>query len=231
MGTNSETGKEKKRIDEVFKETSPGEFIAYLKPKVCAFIKHNFIANWQDQQCKEMMANVPEGVLISHIDFAENYDFQIQNEVQSMYYMSQSVSLLVHITLKKVRSDEGELVITKYTHYYVSDDKKHDSLFVQHCLLLHWQWVLNNRDRPSKHWVFSDGCAGQFKGATALYFVARYPSLTGGCIMMWNFFASGHGKGTYMYSDCNLTCSILFSFVTLTSLFEFVVVSNCHCHQ
>ena len=49
VGTNSEAGKEKKRIDEVFKETSPGEFIAYLKPKVCAFIKHNFIANWQDQ--------------------------------------------------------------------------------------------------------------------------------------------------------------------------------------
>jgi len=84
IGTHLETGKDKKRIDEVFKETSAREFIAYLKPKVSGFVKHNFIANWQDQQCKDMMANVPEGMLISHIDFAENYSFQIQNEVQPL---------------------------------------------------------------------------------------------------------------------------------------------------
>jgi hypothetical protein len=48
-----------------------------------------------------------------------------------------------------------------------------------------------------EHWVYSDGCAGQFKGAIAMYFVARYPGLTGGCKMRWNFFGSSHGKGQY----------------------------------
>ena len=84
-----------------------------------------------------MMCNLPGWIIVSHIDFAENYEFQIQNEVQSMYYMSEYVSLLVHITLQKISDGEGELVTKKHTHYYISDDKKHDSLFVQHCLLLH----------------------------------------------------------------------------------------------
>ena len=54
-----------------------------------------------------------------------------------MYYMLEYVSLLVHITLQKVRDGEGELVTKKHMHYYISNDKKHDSLFVQHYLLLH----------------------------------------------------------------------------------------------
>jgi hypothetical protein len=28
-----------------------------------------------------------------------------------------------------------------------------------------------------------------------MYFVARYPGLTEGCAMRWDYFGSGHGKG------------------------------------
>lgn len=30
-----------------------------------------------------------------------------------------------------------------------------------------------------------------------LYGLCRYPSLTGGCKMLWNFYGSGHGKGEW----------------------------------
>lgn len=146
--------------------------------------------------------------MISHIDFAENYTFAIQNEIQSMHWFSTSITILVHITLYRAPPTEeganGGLI--KHTHYYISDDKKHDSLFVQHCLLGHWDWVLSTSFRPTEHWVYSDGCAGQFKGSRAMYFVARYPGLTG-CTMRWNFFGSGHGKGTTNnnFSDIQLT--------------------------
>lgn len=53
---------------------------------------------------------------------------------------------------------------------------------------------------PEEHWVYSDGCSAQFKGATAMYFVARYPMLTNGCKMRWNFFGSGHGKGKLIFT-------------------------------
>jgi hypothetical protein len=54
--------------------------------------------------------------------------------------------------------------------------------------------------KPIEHWVYSDGCTAQFKGAKAMYFVARYPGLTG-CTMRWSFFGSGHGKGMSMICE------------------------------
>lgn len=121
VGVDEESGQEKKRIQEVFKETSPGEFVAYLKTKVGAFVTHNFVANWQDFECRKMMDNLPCGVLISHIDFAENYSFAIQNEVQSMHWFSTSITILVHITLCKIPAgvdgEEGGIVKT-YTLLY-----------------------------------------------------------------------------------------------------------------
>ena len=46
-----------------------------------------------------------------------------------------------------------------------------------------------------EHWVFCNGCSLQFKCATAMYFIAQYPSFTGGHLVGWNFFESTHGKG------------------------------------
>jgi hypothetical protein len=77
----------------------------------------------------------------------------------------------------------GRVETVKQIHFYISNDKEHDSTFVQHCLLLHWDWVLDAGLMAEEHWVYSDGCSAQFKCATAMYFVSRYPLLTGRCKM------------------------------------------------
>jgi hypothetical protein len=192
VGVDANLGKPKKRLKEAFKETPVHVFLSYMEKTVTTFITHNFKARWQDEQCQLMMKNVPEGVIVSHINYAENYSFAIQNEVQSLYYFSMSVTILVHITMWK----EGAETM-KQTQFYISDDKEHDSAFVQHCLLLHWDWVLDAGLMAEEHWVYSDGCSAQFKCATAMYFVSRYPLLTGGCKMWWNYFESAHGKGEW----------------------------------
>jgi hypothetical protein len=72
--------------------------------------------------------------------------------------------------------------LIRETHYYIFDDKTHDTLFVQHYFMQHWHWMQSNGFVPSMHYVFSDGCAGQFKSAKAMYFVARYvPWSDAGC--------------------------------------------------
>jgi hypothetical protein len=197
VGVCEELGRPKKHIKEVFKETIFGDFVRYLMPKVQNFVTHNFVANWQDDQYKTMMELALAGVLISHIDFTKNYTFAIQIKVQSMHWFSTNISILVHITVLKIEATEPgqECEVFKQTHYYISDDKKHDLIFVQHYMMLHWEWLNATGIRPSKHWIFSNGCAGQFKEAKAMYFVARYPCLTGGCSMQWNYFGFGHGKG------------------------------------
>jgi hypothetical protein len=93
-------GQPRKWIKEVFKETSTKDFLAYLKPNLQKFIKHNFVACWQDSQCRLAMFDLLEDVLLSHIDFVKNYTFQIENEIQSMHSHSFQVMILVHITYK-----------------------------------------------------------------------------------------------------------------------------------
>jgi hypothetical protein len=189
---DAKTGKPKKRLKEAFKETHVHVFLSYMEKTVTTFVTHNFKARWQDEQCQLMMKNVPEGIIASHMNYAENYSFAIQNEVQSLYYFSMSVTILVHITMWK----EGVETV-KQIHFYISDDKEHDSAFIQYYLLLHWDWVLDARLTPQEHWVYSDGCSAQFKCATVMYFVSCYPLLSGGCKMQWNYFESVHGKGEW----------------------------------
>ena len=130
-------GKPRKRIVEAYKETSAIVFFEYLKSKLPQFVRHNFIARWQDDHCKLSMKCLGEDMILSHIDYAENYTFEIQDQIQSMYWCSTQITILVHITYR--RNDSGDVV--KDSHFYISDDEKHDSLFVQHCLMQHWQWL------------------------------------------------------------------------------------------
>lgn len=145
-----------------------------MKPTLQRFVYHNFCARWQTEQAKSAKESLPTNAILTHIDFAENYTFQVQNEIQSMYYHSTQITIMVQVVYRVQVPDDGIPELLRETHYWISDDKAHDTLFVQHCLLRHWQWLQSHGCRPDTHIVFSDGCSAQFKGARSLYFVARY---------------------------------------------------------
>ena len=83
-----------------YRETKPSELIDYLKPKLQAFVLHNYISSWQDFQFKELFTSVPSDTLISCVDFSENYTLKIQNEIQSMHWHNEQITILVHITYR-----------------------------------------------------------------------------------------------------------------------------------
>jgi hypothetical protein len=195
-GARDADGRAIRRMREVYKETAPFELLQHLKPTLQHYIHHNFVATWQDTQAKLAMKSLAEGVILSHIDFVENYDFKVRNEIQSEYYESITVTILVHITYRvQVDRESGENRVIKEGHFYISDDKSHDTFFVQHCLIEHWKWLADRGFKPREYIVFSDGASSQFKNCRGLYFVARYPGITEGCQMRYEFFGIGHGKG------------------------------------
>jgi hypothetical protein len=67
--------------------------------------------------------------------------------------------------------------------------------------MLHWKFLQDQGYSPTKHIVWNDGCSRLFKSNKAWYFLSCYLSLTAfeslpfGCYMIWNFFATRHGKG------------------------------------
>jgi hypothetical protein len=70
---------------------------------------------------------------MSKVDFVDNYNFEVQNEVQNMYLHSYQISILLHINFHHNCTldlyDENSRILTKY-HFYISDDHEHDSKFV-----------------------------------------------------------------------------------------------------
>jgi hypothetical protein len=62
-----------------------------------------------------------------------------------MHWHNFQVSILVHITYNRNPEydilDSNSLPFFKEIHYYVSNDKHHDSLFVQHAFMLHWEFL------------------------------------------------------------------------------------------
>jgi hypothetical protein len=50
--------------------------------KVCT---HNLITRWEDVHCRLSMDNLPSDLILSHIDFADNNNFEMQTEIQSMH--------------------------------------------------------------------------------------------------------------------------------------------------
>lgn len=125
-----------------------------MKPKLQNYVKYNFIAKWQDEQCSQMMKNLPTNVIISHIIFAKNYSFMIHDEIESMFWHSTQVTILVYIILQSVFLDDankGNGEIVKETFFYILDDKEHDTLFVQHYLMLYWERLQNSGFVPKEH--------------------------------------------------------------------------------
>jgi hypothetical protein len=121
------------------------------------------------------------------LDFAENYNFEILNEIQSMHWHSYQVTILVQITWYRNPHadplDDDSKTLMKY-NFYVSNDKAHDNYFVQYFLDSHWADLQGCREVLKKHIIWLDGCSIQFKSMIPWYYVSHYPEITDGCVCL-----------------------------------------------
>jgi hypothetical protein len=164
-----------------YKRTSARVFLQFVASKIPQFIIHQHTARWQDVQYKACLANLQPGEVMSLIDFAENYSFKGQDEIQSQHWYNFQLTILVHITYSvnpsfNVLDPKSKRLKTNY-FYYISDDKIHDSRFVQHCLNIHWKSLRDAVKTPTRHIIWSDGCSAQFKCATAWFYVSKWGSM------------------------------------------------------
>ena len=101
--------------------------------KTQQYVNHVHVACWKDEKFIMCRDTFPIGTILSVVDFAENYTLQPQNEIQSQYYHSDQVNIMVHITYRHGENNtEKKRVILKDYHFYISDGRCHDLDFVQH---------------------------------------------------------------------------------------------------
>lgn len=56
-------------------------FIAYLKPTLQKFMKHNYVATSQDIKCHLATKSLDEGIVLLHLEIVENFSFHVQNDI------------------------------------------------------------------------------------------------------------------------------------------------------
>jgi hypothetical protein len=81
-------GQKKKMSRVEYKYTIHNELIAYLNPQLGDFIVHNHVSQWPKKEFKYYLQHIPQNIIVSCIDFSENYAFKVQNEIQDMHWFS-----------------------------------------------------------------------------------------------------------------------------------------------
>ncbi|XP_071839778.1 uncharacterized protein [Apostichopus japonicus] len=104
---------------------SVGEFIESLIGKLDQLTKHSFIAKAQSRYLKKCKEDLKNDEAIVLLDFAENYKFVIQDEVQSYHWNQQSCSL--HPVVIYYKQNDN---LTDDSVCFISDDLNHDVDFV-----------------------------------------------------------------------------------------------------
>ena len=86
--------------------------------KTQQYVKHVYVARWKDKQSRACRDTFPIGTILLVVDFAENYTLQPQKKIQSQYYHSDQVNIMVHITyIDGEESTEENRVILKEYHF------------------------------------------------------------------------------------------------------------------
>ena len=131
-----------------------------------SFLKHLtrllFIAKAQGSYLKQQKENLGENDVIVLVDFAENYKFLVQDEIQGYHWNKTQCTLHPVVVYSK---KDGVLV--ERSLCFISDDLNHDVDMVYKILKETVSYILDHVNEECKlvHY-YSDGCAGQYKNCT-----------------------------------------------------------------
>ena len=111
-------------------------FVDDLCEKIDNLTAHSFTAKEQSAFLKKQKLDLSADAAILILDFAENYQYVIQDEVQSYHWSKEYCSL--HPVSIYLRDSEGKLICDSLC--VISDDLKHDTVFVKEVMQIAVQY-------------------------------------------------------------------------------------------
>ena len=135
------------------------EFIELLVSKLDKITTHSYIAKSQASFLKKTKNELGEKEVIVLGDFAENYQFVVQDEIQGFQWNKTQCTLHPIMVYYK---NNGEL--QSHSICYISDDITHDVDMVYQVLKLTVDFIKRHisEDISTIHYL-SDSCAAQYK--------------------------------------------------------------------
>ena len=153
-----------------------------------ALTSHSYIAKAQSKYLKTRKENLDDTTVILLCDFAENFTYVIQDEIQSYHWTQNQAT--IHPIVMYYKADD---TIMHKSFCFISNELHHDTAMVYSIQKMFLTHIKRHFPKVTKVEYFSDGCAAQYKN--------RY-NFANLCMHMqdfglnaeWNFFATAHGK-------------------------------------
>ena len=167
------------------------DFIELLIKKIDHLTTHSYISKAQAKYLNNLKENLSPDEVIVLGDFAENYQFVIQDEIQGYHWNSSQCTLHPIMIYYK---DIHEHKLLSHSLCFISDDLNHDVDMVYEVISNTIGFIKSFLPLPVKQiHYFSDGCAGQYKNCkNLLNQCLHYEDFS--IKSTWSFFATSHGK-------------------------------------
>jgi len=164
------------------------DFLQLLAEKLDHLTAHSYIAKAQATYLRHRKDTLESNERLILADFAENYHFIIQDEIQSCHWSKESCTL--HPICVYIPCND---VIQPLSLCFISDDLEHDTAFVYYLQSILCNYLQASYPHLIKVEYFSDGCTAQYKNYKNLLNLFFHKS-DFGLDATWSFFATSHGK-------------------------------------
>ena len=164
------------------------DFIDLVASKIDSFTSHSYISKCQAKYLKDRKEALQDDECLVLLDFAENFQFVVQDEVQGYHWCKTYCTL--HPAVIYVKEDG---ILKHYSFCVISNDIEHDTSFVYCLQKLLCAHIRDNFPHIKKVEYFSDGCAGQYKNFKN-FLNLSYHEVDFVLEAIWTFFATSHGK-------------------------------------
>lgn len=196
-------------------------------------LPHDFIAKRQAEFLKTTKENLKQHEFVVISDFAENYSFVVQDEIQQHHWNNKQCTL--HPFSIYYNTEEG---LQTVSFVIVAESLQHNivSVYLFQTKLI--TFLTNQFGIIRKIYFFSDGSAAQYKNRKNFLNLCEMKS-NFGFEAEWHFFATHHGKspcdalgGTIkrMATRASLTRVYDNHILTPKNLFDFIQTKNTAIH-
>lgn len=174
------------RIDKVEMKWSIQECFAELCTQFVPFKQHAYVKRKQESFFIESKQNSDGKTVNMQLDYAQNYAFVLQDEVQSAHWAHNLCSIFTAYCWLDKEDEQGFAIVT--------DNLVHGKVSVYKFLDILIENVTNRSPIVEKINIFTDGASSQFKSKFIMAILHLY-EVRYGIKIHWHYFASSHGKG------------------------------------
>lgn len=166
------------------------EFLESLMDKVSELKAHHYVSKIQSASFKDLKSTLTKEECVVVADFAENFTFVVQDEIQSYHWVNKQAT--IHPFVYYYFDEESGLVKNR-SLCIISNHRQHNTAVVHTFQKYLIKDIKENVPSVKKVIYFTDGSSSQYKNKKNFMNLCLHEK-DFDLEAEWNFFATAHGK-------------------------------------